>query len=703
MATDPICGMFVAESETQLRLVRDNRAYYFCSQGCLDSFAAPAAARGRLRLRLLVAWPLSAVVVLLTYAFPSPRDFVLAAVLAGVVQVYAGSPFYRGAWDAIRSRIGNMDVLIAIGTTTAFGYSVLALALPGRLPSAVYFDASSLIVTLILTGNYLEALVRDRAGTALQKLAELLPATAARLEGAELREVPADELAVGDVIRVLPGGRFPADGTVRSGRTSADESILTGESLPVAKAPGAHVLAASLNGDGLVDVTVTQLRGDSFVAQVGRLLTEAEESRVPLRQTADRIAAVFVPVVLLLAVGSALGWLFFGGADGTVGVLVFVTVVITACPCAFGIATPAAIIVGVGRAAEEGILFRGQDSLERTARSEVLLTDKTGTLTSAHPILERIAPASGRTAEEVLSLAAGLEAGSSHAYASAVRSGAEAARVAAAPVSELRAEPGRGVRGARAGRPVAILDGDSASGGGVDLAALRPEISRAEAAGESWSVVIEDGKALGLLAFRAPLVPGAAQAVRSLREMGLEVVMVTGDRPAAARRVAKEVGIERVEAGVRPEGKVDLVRRYASTGHHVAFVGDGINDAAALASADVGLAIGSGTDVAKEAGQVLLVRPDFGSVPRAIAIARRTVRQVRWNIGWALGYNAVLLPVAAGALVPLFGFSVYTVLPVAGAVAMGLSSTTVVVASLLSGVGGRPSPGAVVRPASHPA
>ncbi len=348
-----------------------------------------------------------------------------------------------------------MDLLIAVGTTTAYGYSLLALGLPARFPAAFYFDASSLIVALILSGNYLESLVRGRAGVALQRLRELLPATADRVEGTSVRAVPVDELLIGDLIRVLPGGRFPADAVLRSGRTSVDESVLTGESFPVPKGVGASVLAGSLNGSGMVEVEVTQLHGDSFVAQVGRLLTDAEEARVPLRQTADRIAAVFVPVVLALAIGAGLAWLVWGGASATVGVLIFVSVAITACPCAFGIATPAAIIVGVGRAAGEGILFRGQDSLERTARADVVLTDKTGTLTVVDPVLERVVPAHGATADSVLALAAGLEAGSDQAYARAVR--ARAAAMAAIPVrlEDLRADPGRGIRATRAGRPVA--------------------------------------------------------------------------------------------------------------------------------------------------------------------------------------------------------------------------------------------------------
>lgn len=682
MPTDPVCGMFVEERSSELRLARDNRTYYFCSRGCLDVFAAPEITRLRLRRRLLVAWPLALTVLILTYVFPSTAGILLAAFLAGIVQAYSGSHFYRGAWDAIRGWTGNMDLLIAVGTTTAYGYSLVALALPSRFPAAFYFDASSLIIALILSGNYLESLVRGRAGVALQRLGELLPPMADRVEGATVRAVALDELLPGDVLRVVSGARFPADGVIRSGRTSVDESVLTGESLPVSKGVGDPVLAGSLNGTGLVDVEVRRTHGDSFVAQVGRLLTDAEEARVPLRRTADRIAAIFVPLVLALAVGAGLAWALWGGASPTVGVLIFVSVAITACPCAFGIATPAAIVVGVGRAAEAGILFRGADSLERTARADIVLTDKTGTLTVADPVVSRVVAVPDLTEGAVLALAAGLEAGSDQAYARAVRARALSSGVFPVPLEELRTDPGRGVRGERDGRRAAVLDGGTAREEGVDLAEFREVMLSADAAGDSWSVVVEDGRAVGFLVFRAPLVPGAAEAVRDLHRLGLEVVMVTGDREAVARRVGEEVGVDRIEAAVRPEGKVALVQRYSAAGRHVAFVGDGINDAAALAGADVGFAIGTGTDVAKEAGQVLLLRPDFRNVPRAIELARRTVAQVRWNLTWALGYNAVLLPVAMGALVPFLGFSVYSVLPILGAVAMGLSSTTVVLNSL---------------------
>jgi len=697
MATDPVCGMYVEEGPDALRLTRENRTYYFCASSCLRTFAEPDAERRRLHRRLLVAWPLSVAVIALTYAVPTRPATFVAAVLAAIVQGYAGSPFYRGAWEALRRRIGNMDLLIAVGTTAAYGESLAALLLPGRLPAVFYFDAAAMIVTLILTGNYLEHLTRLRASSALARLAATLPATAEVVGATGDRIVPVGELTPGTVVRVSPGARYPVDGDVRTGRSSADESILTGEPLPVPKGPGDPVLAGAWNREGSVEVIVRRVGADAFVGQVAALLGEAEMGRVPLQRTADRIAAAFVPLVLALAVGAAVGWAVLGGAPLAVSILIFVTVAITACPCAFGLATPAAILVSTGRAAEEGILFRGGDTIAQAARVDRVLLDKTGTLTVPIPLVASIAPCGTTNGPGLLALAAGLSTGVDHPLAAALRRRAAEERVAPAPFEERTIDPGRGVRGRTGGRTVALLAVDVARSEGVDVAPLAEWETRATSGGESISVLLEDGRLVGGFSFRAELAPGAAAAIASLRGMGIETEIVTGDAPGPARAVADAVGISVVHAGIDPAGKVAVVKSARGAGRRVAFVGDGINDAAALAAADVGMAIGSGTEVAREAGQILLVRSDLQAVPEAIAIARRTVARVGQNLRWAIGYNAVLLPVAGGLLVPWLGFGVYRWLPIAGALAMGLSSTTVVWNSLsLRRRGSTPAPTAPV-------
>jgi P-type Cu+ transporter len=679
MATDPVCGMYVDPRTATLKLVRENRTYYFCAEACLESFAQPEAHRARLARQLAVAWPLALVVVVLTYTTPVAHWGWVALVAAAVVQGYAGAPFYRGLWDAIRSRTGNMDLLIAVATTAAFGYSVVVVVVPGLLPPALYFDASSLILALILTGNYLEIRTRERSTAVLRALRELLPAEAVRVRGAIEERVSLDALSEGDRLRVRPHERVPSDGVVRLGRSWTDESLVTGESGPVPKAPGDRLVGGSRNGDGLLEMEVTAVGGSSFLGEVGRLVTEAEANRMPLRRLADRVAELFAPTILLVALVAAVAWGIVGHAPLGTCVLIFVTVAITACPCAFGIATPAAIAVGAGRAAEAGILFRGEETIERLARADRVLADKTGTLTIGRPRVERVVPETGTSEVELLRIAGALARGSDHPFARAVSTELGRRGIVAGMASELRSLPGIGIDG--------IVDGQATFFGRPEGAeslgpALSEKIRGSDAQGQSVSAVRWGGRWIGALTFADEIAPGTADAVRELAALGVSVELVTGDRRAAADRVATALGITAVHAGLSPADKAALVRQRKSESHVVAFVGDGVNDAAALTEADVGIAIGTGTNVAREAGGVLLLRADFSGVPSAVRIARATVGKVRQNLVWAFGYNAVLLPIAAGALVPWLGLGVYGVLPVVGALAMAFSSTSVVANSL---------------------
>jgi Cu+-exporting ATPase len=666
MATDPICGMYVDEGEAAaLRLVRENRTYYFCSSSCVEQFAAPVAELARLRRRLTVAWPLALAILVLTYLHPLAAWPYLAFGLATVVQFYSGFPFYRGFVDAVARRVANMDVLIAVGTTVAYLYSAAALFLPGSFPRAFFFDASATIIALLLTGSYLEHQTRQRATGAVRRLLELLPSTALVIEPSGERSVPLGEVQPGWRLRVRPGSAVPADGVVRSGRSSVNQSLLTGESLPVVKGPGDPVVAGSLNGDGPLEIEVTRVGADTFLAEVGHLLAEAETSRVPLQKTADRLAERFVPVVLVLAILAAVGW-SIAGVGLTIALLVFVSVAITACPCAFGIATPAAVVVGTGRAAELGVLFRGSDSLERSARVDVVLTDKTGTLTLGAPTLAEVRPESGHDRATVLAWMAALEQSSEHPLATAVRAEARREGLRLPTAEDVQIEPGVGVRG-RIGTDrfeAVASDGDPTG----------PP--------RTWSELRRNGTRVARFGFSDPLRPTSRAGVDRLRALGVRVVMVTGDQPAVARAIATACGIEEVRAGMTPADKIALVRALQGEGRCVAFVGDGVNDAPALAAADLGIALGTGTEVARASGAVLLIRPEFTGVATALLLGRRTVAKVRQNLVWALGYNSVLLPVAAGALVPFVGLGVYAILPMTGALAMGLSSTTVLLNSL---------------------
>ena len=681
MATDPVCGMYVNERTSALSLVRDNRTYYFCSHTCLSEFSAPEAGLARLRRRLVVAWPVALLVVLLTYVW-HPAGWPWGAFAgATIVQLYCGGPFYRGAWDAIRSWSGNMDLLIATGTSAAYFYSAAVLLAPGRLPSSYYFDASSLIIALILTGSYLEHLTRHRAGGALRRLREELPATATVVRGDSESVVPVVEIRVGDVVRVRPGERIPVDGLVRSGRSSIVEALVTGESMPQGKGPRDPVIAGTVNGEGVLDIEATRVGSDTTLEQIGSLLTEAELSRVPLQRTADRIAAGFVPFVLVLAVMAALAWMIWGGlSNPALGVLVFVSVVVTACPCAFGIATPAALLVGSGRAAEEGIWFKDRDALERGDRVDTVLTDKTGTLSRGTPELVEIWSPDPSRSNEILSLAAAVERSSEHPLAKAVVEGAAQRGLGIPFATNVRASAGEGIVGEVAGRKVGILRLDPRE------FALGPEAQavaqRWVAEGRTVSQVLVEDQPRAALVFDDPVSESARDGVAALAADGLAVAIVTGDRPEAAERLAQQVGISTVYASATPVDKIEILRKYRSQGKAVAFVGDGINDAPVLAAADLGIAVGTATDVAREAGGIVLTRADFRLVALALRLCRQTVRRVRQNLEWAIGYNLVLLPIAAGALVPLFGFAVYNVLPIAGAAAMGISSTTVLLNSL---------------------
>ncbi len=681
MPTDPVCGMFVDPRSSGLKLLREGRTYFFCSSHCLREFAEPERELGALRQKLVVAWPLCLAIVLLTYAVRFEGGPWVVFALASLVEFYPGLQFFAGTREAVRNRTWNMDVLVAVGTGAAYAYSVGVLLLPGRLPPTLYFDASSLIVTVILTGNYLEHLTRERARGTLRRLHELLPATALVLREDREYEIPAAEVRPGDQYRVLPGGRFPADGTVLEGNSSVNEAGLTGESLPVEKGRGDPVIAGATNGDGRLTVVANRVGEDTVLAEIGRLVTEAETSRVPLQRLADRMAASFVPVVLVLATVAAAGW-FAVGAGFTIALLVYVSIVITACPCAFGIATPAALVVGTGRAAEEGILFKGGESIERASEVDRVLTDKTGTLTQGRPRLTDVVPAPGETVEGLLSLAASAEVGSEHPFAKAVLEAARLRNVPIAPAEESHAAPGAGTRTRVSGASVEVLSERGARDEGADLTGLAGPIERLSFEGKSGSVVLRNGRPVGLLGFADEIARGVREAIRALGEDRISLEMVTGDRESAAVAVASELGIREFRAGLTPAQKLARIRELQAEGHKVAYVGDGINDAPALAAADLGIAIGSGTEVARESAGVILLRPDFRGVALALRFGRRTVRKVRGNLAWAVGYNAVLLPIAMGALVPASGLGVYNVLPITGAVAMGASSAAVVLNSL---------------------
>ncbi len=596
--------------------------------------------------------------------------------LITIVLAVPGRVFFAKGIPGLLRASPDMNALVALGTSAAWAYSTVATFAPGLLPASsrvVYFEAAGVIVTLILMGRWLEARAKGRTGAAIAHLVGLQPRTARVERDGAVVECPIAEIASGDVLHIRPGERVPVDGVVVGGSSYVDESMITGEPVPVAKVEGAKVVGGTVNGAGALTVRATEVGEATVLARIVRMVEEAQGAKLPIQALVDRVTAIFVPVVMGIAALSVLLWLVFGPEPAlTLALVSGVSVLIIACPCAMGLATPTSIMVGTGRAAELGVLFRKGDALQRLDGVRVVALDKTGTLTEGRPELTDLIPAEDFDRAEVLRLAGAVEAASEHPVARAILRAAEADG-AVPPADGFQSVTGMGVRAEVEGRRVLVGAGRYLAAEGIDAGPLSSEAARLAGQGRTALFVAVDGRAAAVVGVADPLKPGAREAVAALRRMGLKVAMITGDGEATARAIAAEAGIDHVVADVLPEGKVDAVRALAREGA-VAFVGDGINDAPALAEASVGIAIGTGTDVAIESADVVLMSGDPRGVVTALDISRRTMRNIRQNLLWAFGYNAALIPVAAGVLWPVNG----TLLsPMLAAGAMALSSVFV--------------------------
>jgi Cu+-exporting ATPase len=637
--------------------------------------------------RTVVAAVLTLPVLVISMAglgFPG-RNFVLLA-LTLPVYLWAGSPFLTGAVRTLRHRTANMDTLIAIGTTAALSLSVAATFLPSHLSGAggsslpVYYEAVGVILTLILLGRYLETRARGRTSAAVRKLLDLAPKKARLLRAGVEREVALSEVAVGDRLLVKPGDAVPVDGTVRSGQTAIDESMVTGESIPVEKGEGGRVIGGTLNGEGTIEIEATAVGSKTALAQIVRLVQQAQASKPPIQKLADRISGVFVPVVLGIGVVTWVAWYVVGPEPRALfATVAFASVLIIACPCALGLATPTAILVGTGRGARSGILFRNADALERARRLTLALLDKTGTITEGRPRLTDRVHLAGVSDEELLGLAAALEKGSAHPLARALVAAAEEKKLSLPRVKSFQSRTGLGVVGNVDGRRVAVGNSGLLEAEGIDPSPVKDEIARFAAEGKTPLLVACDGRLIGLLAVADREKPTSAAAVRRLREMGLKVAMLTGDRADTARAVAARVGIDEVLSQVLASEKAARVRELQGRGEIVAMVGDGVNDAPALAQADVGVAVGAGSDVAIESSDITLIGESLESVAEAIALSRATLGTIRQNLLFAFLYNALGIPIAAGVLFPLTGWMLS---PMIASAAMAASSVSVVTNSL---------------------
>ena len=615
--------------------------------------------------------------------------------LATPVQFWVGRQFYRGAWATLRHGSTAMDTLIAMGSSAAYVYSAVGVVFPGffrhhGLGEPMFFDSAALIITLILVGKMLEARAKGQTSEAIKKLIGLQPRTARVIRDGQEQDVPVAQVVPGDLVLVRPGERLPVDGIVVDGGSAVDESMLTGEPMPVTKKPGDEVIGATMNTSGSFTFRATKVGAETALAQIIRLVREAQASKPPIARLADAVSAWFVPVVIGIATVTLIVWLAAGPSPAlNYALLNFVAVLVIACPCALGLATPTAIMVGTGRGAEYGILIRGGESLETAHKLTTIVLDKTGTITEGRPsVTEVIVTGDLLAADELLRVAAAAEHGSEHPLGEAVVRAAAARGLEVPAAQDFIAVAGGGVRARVEGRSVAVgsesfvleaADGRPAGAGTPSNISLHSRLAELRDAGVTPVHVHVDGQPAGVLAVADAVKPGAAAAIGRLKALGLEVIMLTGDEQRTAQAVGRAVGVDHVIAGLAPEGKVAEIRRLQAEGRRVAMVGDGINDAPSLAQADIGIAIGTGTDVAIEAGDVTLIGGDLNGVATAISLSRRTIRTIKQNLFWAFAYNAALVPLAAGVFYPAFGVLLS---PIFAAGAMGLSSVTVVSNSL---------------------
>jgi Cu+-exporting ATPase len=708
MAKDPVCGMYVEEKPDSIRYTVDGKEYYFCSSQCLNEFREPEKELKKLKIHVAASIALTIPIIFLSLPHMLPAQFghffplglmhtssYLMLILATPLQFWVGWRFYKGFWDGIKAKASNMDTLIAIGTTAAYLYSATVTVAPSYFPfDSVYFETSAVIITLILVGKLLETRTKEKASHALRKLLDLQPRMAKVLRPSknssgqtleEEIEIPIEEIKEGDKLIVRPGESIPTDGIIIEGYSTLDESAITGESLPVDKSRGDEVIGATINKTGLLRVKATKIGQDTVLAQIIRLVEEARTGKAQMQRMVDQVAKYFVPAIVITAIGVGLGWYLIGGIGFTYSLLAFVSVIIIACPCALGIATPAALMMGSGKAAEYGILFKGGEYLETASKVDTVIFDKTGTLTEGKPSVTDINDISELGEKELLRLAAIAEYGSEHPLGQAiVRKGKEQAII---PNPEsFEAISGQGLRAVYEGHIILVGTRKLMIDSGIAVPEdVEVKFKELEDMGKTAVSVAIDSKLAGIIALADTIKESAKEAIDILKSMGKEVIMLTGDNERTANYIASRLGIERVIAQVLPYQKEEVVSKLKAEGKIVAMVGDGINDAPALAKADLGIAIGSGTDVAKETGGIILIKGDVRDVPIALELGKKTVSKIKQNLFWAFAYNTGLIPIAGGALVPFLGVGIFGWLPMLAAVAMAMSSMTVVGNSVLLG------------------
>jgi Cu+-exporting ATPase len=597
--------------------------------------------------------------------------------LATPVQFIAGYPFYRGAWAALKNKTSNMDTLIAIGTSVAYFYSIFVLFTNPM--GELYFEVAAVLIALVILGKYLETNAKGKTSEAISKLIQLSPKKAHVVRGGREMTIPVDDVRVGDIIIVKPGEKVPVDGVIVSGSSSIDESMITGESMPVSKKTGDRVVGATINKFGSFNFKATRVGADTTLAKIVRMVEEAQGSRAPIQRFADRISSVFVPAVILISLATFLSWYFLFGAGFAFALVAGVAVVVIACPCALGLATPTAIIVGTGKGAQNGILIRNGEILETASKINAIIFDKTGTVTKGEPNVTDVIEYGGG-AKEIMIAAASLEKKSEHPLGQAILKKAKEMNIRVASVSDFRAVSGFGIEGKIRNKKILLGNAALMKKHGIRIASAAKEMQALENQGKTVVILAENKTILGMIAIADVVRETSADAIRTLKNMGIDVYMITGDNERTAKAIAKQVGIENVFFEVLPDQKAGYVKKLQRKGLKVAMTGDGINDAPALAQADVGIAMGSGTDVAVETGGIILMKNDLNDVPKALKLSRMTLRKIKQNMFFSLIYNVLGIPIAAGALYAVAGLLLN---PMIAGGAMAMSSVSVVSNSLL--------------------